>query len=53
MGALFLTAILWGLGGVVLVAIGKYDDMPPWFQIGSGASIFVAFMMIVHARRND
>lgn len=36
-------AVLWGLAGVLLVALGRYDSMPFWFQFGSGASIFAVF----------
>jgi hypothetical protein len=42
MGGIFLTALLWGVAGLIAVAIGAYDTMPGWFQLGSGLSILIA-----------
>jgi hypothetical protein len=36
-------AVLWGLAGIALVALGRYDDMPHWFQVGSGGSLFLLY----------
>jgi hypothetical protein len=33
----------WGLAGLILVALGRYDDMPFWFQVGSGGSLFLLY----------
>lgn len=52
MGGIFLTALLWGIAGLIAVAIGVYDSMPGWFQVGSGFSIVIAIGMVAQ-RRNE
>jgi drug/metabolite transporter (DMT)-like permease len=46
-------AVLWGLAGVALVALGRYDDMPYWFQLGSGGSLFLLFALWSWGRRES
>lgn len=36
-------AFFWGLAGIIMVALGRYDAMPSWFQLGSGASLFLLY----------
>lgn len=50
MGGIFLTALLWGLAGIIAVAIGAYDTMPGWFQLGSGMSILIVIGMVAGRR---
>ena len=50
MGGIFLTALLWGIAGIIAVAVGAYDTMPGWFQLGSGLSVIVVIGMVAGRR---
>lgn len=48
-----MTALLWGLAGILLVALGRYEDMPYWFKTGSGASIVLVFIIVSYLRSEE
>lgn len=50
MGGIVVTALLWSLAGTIAVAIGSYDTMPGWFQLGSGLGIVVVIGMVAGRR---
>ena len=46
-------AFFWALSSFIMIGLGKYDDAPTWYTVGSGGSIILLFAIWNSGRRQQ